>query len=398
MRHGIAMIASIFHPSVGGIQTHTLHLSEKLMARGIDVFVLTRPHPGLPRYQEIRGVPTYRLGASRGSPGFRSTSYIIECCRFLARNPGRWDIAHAHQMLSPMTIGLLARVLLGKKLVVNPHSTGWIGDVEILRSQRPLSGRARLAAALKFADAFVSICQEIHDDLKSIGVREERIWEIPNAVDTDHFRPLPRQERGSLRRALGLPEGWLVVFTGRLAPEKGLDNLLQAWPRVRAHRPDAQLALVGSGDRLTALLAKAESLGIADSVHFPGECIDVAPVLRSADAFVLPSNSEGSPISLLEAMACGLPVVVTAVGGMRQVVEDGVSGGLVPLDDSHSLSEKLLLAADPARAAAWGLHARRHVVTQHSLQTEAENFLELYDHLTGFQTGSSLTLARRPAA
>ncbi len=155
---------------------------------------------------------------------------------------------------------------------------------------------------------------------------------------------------------------------------------------------------MGSGDRLTALLAKAESLGIADSVHFPGECIDVAPVLRSADAFVLPSNSEGSPISLLEAMACGLPVVVTAVGGMRQVVEDGVSGGLVPLDDSHSLSEKLLLAADPARAAAWGLHARRHVVTQHSLQTEAENFLELYDHLTGFQTGSSLTLARRPAA
>jgi len=398
MRHGIAMIASIFHPSVGGIQTHTLHLSEKLRARGIDVFVLTRPHPGLPRYEEIQGVPTYRLGATRGSPAFRAISYIVECCRFLARNPGRWDIAHAQQMLSPMTIGLLARVLIGKKLVVNPHATGTIGDVEILRAQRPLTGRARLAAAVKLADAFVSICQEIRDELVSVGIREEKIWEIPNGVDTDHFRPLPRQERGAFRRALGLPKGCLVVFTGRLATEKNLDNLLQAWPRVRAHRSDAQLAIVGSGEELTALLAKAESLGIADSVHFTGECTDVAPVLRSADAFVLPSSSEGLPISLLEAMACGLPVVATAVGGMRHVVEDGVTGGLVPSGDAHSLSEKLLIAADPALADGWGVHARRHVIAQYSLQTEAETYLELYDHLTGFQTGSSLTLARRPAA
>jgi glycosyltransferase involved in cell wall biosynthesis len=383
---------------VGGIQTHTLNLSQELRARGMDVFVLTRPHPGLPRYEEIRGVPTYRLGATWGGPAIRATSYILECCRFLARNPEKWDIAHVHQMLSPMTVGLLARMLLGKKLVINPHASGSIGDVEILRAQRPVSGRARLAGAVKFADAFVSISHEIRDDLKSLGVREERIWEIPNGVDTDHFRPLPRQEREALRRALGLPKGWLVVYTGRLAAEKGLDNLLQAWPRVRAHRSDAQLAIVGSGEQLTSLLAKAESLGVADSIHFAGECTDAAPVLRAADAFVLPSSTEGLPISLLEAMACGLPIVATAVGGSRQLVEDGVSGGLVPSGDSHSLSEKLLIAGDPALAGAWGHQARRHIVAHYSLQTVAETYVELYDHLIGVQTGSSVAFARRPAA
>lgn len=398
MRYGIAMIASIFPPSVGGIQTHTLHLSEKLLARGIDVFVLTRPHPGRPRYEEIRGVPTYRLGAARGSPAFRAISYIVECWRFLARNPGRWDVAHAQQMLSPMTVGLFARGLKRKKLAVTAHSTGSIGDVGILRRQRPLSGRTRLAAAVKFVDAFVSICPEIRDEFKSVGIREEKIWDIPNGVDTDHFRPLPRQERGALRHALGLPKGWLVVFTGRLAVEKGLDNLLRAWPRVRAQRADAQLAIAGQGEELTALLAKAESLGIADSVHFAGECTDVAPVLQSADAFVLPSNNEGLPMALLEAMACELPVVATGVGGVPHAVEDGVTGGLVASGDWQSLSEKLLIAGDPALAGGWGLHARRRVVAQYSLQAEAETYLELYDHLTGFQSASSLTFGHRPAA
>jgi glycosyltransferase involved in cell wall biosynthesis len=398
MRFGIAMIASVFPPSVGGIQTHTLHLCEKLRNRGLEAFVLTRSHPGLPRYEEIGGVPTYRLGFSRGGPAICATSYILECCRHLATHRKQWDVVHAHQMLSPMTVGLLARAALGGKLVVNPHASGQIGDVETLRKRRPLTGRARLAGALKFGDAFVSISAGIRDDLRRLGAEEEKIWDIPNGVDTEHFRPLTRHQRAPLRRALGLPDGWMIVFTGRLAPEKGLDTLLQAWPQVRARRPDAQLLIVGGGERLPTLLAQAGSLAITGSVHFAGECADAAPVLQAADCFVLPSMTEGLPVSLLEAMACGLPVVATSVGGSRQLVEDGVSGGLVAPGDAQALSEKLLAAADPPRGESWGQRARRQVVAMYSLDTVAEKYAELYQHLLGIRASSPAAVARRPAA
>ncbi len=208
MRYGIAMIASVFHPSVGGIQTHTLSLSQKLRKRGVDAFVLTRSQPGLAPYEEIRGVPTHRLGIKRGGRSIRAASYILECAGHLARHRKAWAVVHAHQMLSPMTAGLLARAVIGKKLVVNPHACGKIGDVEILRTQRPITGRLRLAGALKYADAFVSISAGIRDDLKNLGVPAERIWDIPNGVGTEHFRPLARIHRpAALRRSLGLPTG-----------------------------------------------------------------------------------------------------------------------------------------------------------------------------------------------
>src|SRR5262249_46306158 len=129
MRFGVAMIASIFHPSVGGIQTHTLRLSRKLRQRGVDAFVVTRPRESRPRYEEIEGVPTYRVGIRRGSLALRAGAYVLAGVRQLAALRGRWQVAHVHQMLSPMSLGLLAKSVLGNRLVINPHLSGTNGDV-----------------------------------------------------------------------------------------------------------------------------------------------------------------------------------------------------------------------------------------------------------------------------
>lgn len=398
MRFGVAMIASVFHPSVGGIQTHTLQLTAKLRARGVDAFVLTRAQPSLALYEEIRGVPTYRLGSPQRRGGLGSLNYILECGRFLARHRQRWQVVHAQQMLSPMTIGLLARSLPGKKLVVTAHASGpELGDVWLLRHRRPL-GRARLSASLKFVDAFVSISARIREDLRTAGARDERVWELPQGVDTERFRPLRSQDRAALRRSLGLPSGWLVVFSGRLAPEKGLDVLLQAWPSVVARKPGAQLLLLGAGELLDPLFALAESLGVASSVHFAGQCQDAAPILQAADAFVLPSHTEGMPMSLLEAMSCGLPVVASAVGGMCELVTDGVNGALVPPGNCEALAEKLLAASEPSCAQPWGQRARRMVLTHHSLDTVIDSYLELYQHLLGIRDRALTACVHRPAA
>jgi glycosyltransferase involved in cell wall biosynthesis len=298
-------------------------------------------------------------------------------------------------MLSPMSLGLLARALLGRRLVVNPHACGPIGDIETLRRGRRVTGRIRLAAAVKMADAFVAISRDIRNELTSLGVDEKRIWEIPNGVDTGHFHPVDGASKRQLRQQIGLPEGWMVIYAGRLAPEKGIDVLIDAWPRVVRQRPDAQLTLVGAGSDLGDLCNRVESLGIERSVHFVGECSDVAPLLQAADAFVLPSKTEGLPVSLLEAMACGLPVVATQVGGSRQVLEDGVTGGLVPPNEPVALADKLLEAN---RGTSWGARARRQIAAGYSLDLIADRFVAMYENLLRLEPNSIPGAARRTAA
>src|SRR5262249_8506119 len=180
-----------------------------------------------------------------------------------------------------------------------------------------------------------------------------------------------------------LPRGWLVVYTGRLAPEKGLDVLLRCWPQVVSRRPDAQLVLVGAGELLTTLFALTESLGVAGSVHFAGQCSDTAPILQSADALVLPSQHEGMPMSLLQAMACRFPVAASGVGGCGELPSGGFKGGRVPPGNCQALAEKRRAAGDPPPADRWGQRARRLVLAQHSLDAVADTYLELYQHLLG---------------
>ncbi|HEY0738377.1 MAG TPA: glycosyltransferase family 4 protein [Herpetosiphonaceae bacterium] len=378
MRFGVAMISSVFYPSIGGAQTHTLRLSQKLKARGVDVLVITRHYEGLARYEEIDGIPTYRVGKGEGNLIVAALSYIVGALRVLLAQRNRYHILHCHLMISPMTIGLLAKPLVRKPLVINPHRSGKIGDVGFLTHNRPITGRLRLALARRWGDAFVSISRDIHDELAGIGVGDNKLWDIANGVDVDHFAPVTAAERAELRESLDLPLGPLVVFTGRLVTEKGVNVLIDAWPRVLRAQPDAKLLLVGDGDQREELEAQARQLGIAEQVIFAGGCADVAPYLRAADAFVLPSFAEGLPIALLEAMACGLPSVATAIGGTMRVLTDDVHGRLVPVSDPTALAQGLIEALGPS-GQTWGEQARQHVVAQYSLDVVADRYMEMYE-------------------
>jgi glycosyltransferase involved in cell wall biosynthesis len=283
-------------------------------------------------------------------------------------------------MLSPMTIGLVARASLHKPLVINPHRSGSIGDIGILTERRPFTGRLRIAAARRWGDAFVSISDAIHAELRDSGIAEERIWDIPNGVDTDHFRPAGDQERTAIRRELQLAGAPLAIFAGRLVTEKGIDKLIDAWPRVLRSLPDAQLLLVGEGAERPALEIRVRQLSLAHRVRFIASQADVAPYLRAADAFVLPSYAEGMPIALLEAMACGLPCIATAVGGSTQLIDDGVTGRLVPPGDTSALAGSLIEALSGG-VAERGRQARERIVATYSLDIVTDRHIELYEGL-----------------
>jgi glycosyltransferase involved in cell wall biosynthesis len=374
----ITMVTALFPPSIGGIQSHTLRLAQKLVAKGAAVTVVTRLGPGLATYEEMEGVAVHRVGlAGRVPPAAGSIAFIAAAAAEIVRLAPRTDVVHAHQLLSPTTASLLAAALARRPLVLNPHACGDIGDVGQL--SRSAIGRARLRAAVLVADAFVAVSRPIRDELLGAGVAPRQVWSIANGVDADRFRPAGAEERASLRRSLRLPSGPLAVYAGRLAREKGGDVLLDAVPTLRARLPGARVCLVGTGAEEASLRAQASRLGIADAVVFAGGVADVAPYLRAADAAVLPSRTEGMPVALLEGMACALPCVATAVGGTREVLVDGETGWLIPAERPAVLGAALADAlCGGATAATRGEAARAHVLAHYTLDAVADRFLALY--------------------
>lgn len=163
-------------------------------------------------------------------------------------------------------------------------------------------------------------------------------------------------------------EGAVVVFTGRLIKAKGLLELLEAWPLLLREVPRAHLLLVGDGTDREALRARARALGVAERVHLAGWVEDVVPFLWAADAFALPSHTEGMPNGLLEAMATGLPCVATSVGAVPDVLRDGGAGPLVPPRDPRALAPALVAVLEgEAAARRLGAAARARVEAHYTL-------------------------------
>ncbi len=372
----VAMLTALFPPSVGGIQSHTLRLGQKLVERGVEVHVVTRCGPGLPVFERMVGVRVHRVGVSAATGAAGSLAFMAEALRAVVRLRRHFDVLHAHQLLSPSTVGLAAAALTGLPLIVNPHACGDIGDVRVLSATR--LGRLRLAAVMRGADAFVAVSGAIRDELLAAGAPPQAVWSIVNGVDTDRFAPVTPRERLVLRRSLRLGEEPLVVYTGRLAREKGVDVLVAAWPLLLARVPGARLCLLGDGPEEARLREQASALGVEASVAFLGGVPDVAPRLRAADAAVLPSRTEGMPVALIEAMSCGLPVVATAVGGSAEVLRDGTTGRLVPPDSPAALAEALAEALLEPAASARGRAARADVLARFAMDLVADRFLALY--------------------
>ncbi|MFT3916845.1 MAG: glycosyltransferase family 4 protein [Anaeromyxobacteraceae bacterium] len=374
----VALLTSLYPPSVGGIQSHTHALAEALAARGARVEVVTRRaqgHPAVAHPRRHLGV--HRVGAPPGTPGPAATvAYVAGAVRAVLRL--RPDVLHAHQLLSPTSAALAASALGGAPALLNPHACGAIGDVGVLSATA--LGRLRLRAAMRRAAGFVAISGSIRDELLAAGAPERKVHALPNGVDLERFRPPSAAERHAARARLGV-RGPLAVYCGRLSPEKGVDVLVAAWPRVLAAAPGARLVVLGEGPEAARLLAGVRALGVDASVSLPGPG-DPAALLAAADAFVLPSRTEGLPVALLEAMAARVPVVATAVGGSAELLADGLTGRLVPPGDPVRLGDALAgLFSDPQGAATRAAAALDLVRRRHGIGAVADHLLALYARL-----------------
>jgi glycosyltransferase involved in cell wall biosynthesis len=369
----VAMMIQGYAPRIGGAERQLAALAPLLREQSVEVSVLTRRYAGLAPFERVEGVPVYRLPIP-GPYQLGSLVFTLAALPLLARL--RPHIVHAHELLSPTTTALAAKRVLGCPVVAKVLRGGVDGDLAKLRRNR-LSAR-RVAIIRDRVDAFVAISREIDGELAALGVPQERRAFIPNGVDLDRFAPAAPCERQALRAQLGLPDVPIAVFSGRLAPEKRIDLLLATWPEVRAAHPDALLLLVGEGPEQERYARAAGCMG----ARFAGAVADVAPYLRAADLFVLPSATEGLSNALLEALAAGLPAVATSVGGTPDILANGESGLLVPAGDPPALLRALLaLLGDGALRERFGKSGRARVSGAYALPATALRLRALYDQL-----------------
>lgn len=217
------------------------------------------------------------------------------------------------------------------------------------------------------------------------------VW-VPNGVDASCYSP--DKSAGVRIRARMDWEGFVWLAVGNLRVPKDYPNLLRAFAWMSARAPQARLAIVGSGPLRTSLESLAGELGIGVKVRFLGAREDVRELLQAVDGFVMSSAWEGTPMALLEACACGVPVVATRVGGNPDVVEDGVSGYLIDPRNSEALGEAMLklMALPESERAVMGVAARRRVESAFGHERIVDKWENIYEQM--MQTTSQSVVSR----
>ncbi|HET9635702.1 MAG TPA: glycosyltransferase, partial [Gemmatimonadaceae bacterium] len=329
---------------VGGLESVVLALSVGQMRRGHDVTVLLTHEPRADRHPfaaalENAGVPTETI-AVPARAYWKERGLVKEFCE-----RERPDVMHTHGY-RPDILHAASRVRRDFATVTTIHGSSRVGGASTFHEQLQM-------LLLRRFDAVIAVSNQLAESLRSRHVPASRLHIIPNAWEP-RFSAM---DRSDARSTLGLPHDGIVIgWIGRLIPIKGADVFINALARLRIESWTA--AIIGDGTERARLQVLVDEAGLTERVRFQGAVTEAARCMRAFDVLVLSSRSEGTPITLLEAMSAGVPVVATRVGGVPEVVRER-EAVLVPPEDPESLANGIArvllepeLAAAQARAAA----------------------------------------------
>lgn len=350
---------------------HTMHVG------GAEILAAAYARRAAPAFRSVFACldDLGQLGAKLRDEGFtvevvgRRPGFDWRCAQRLARflRRERVDLIHAHQY-GPFAYSSLSRLFGGgAPILFMEHGRDY---PDFPRPKRKIANRLLLRAR----DRVVAVGECVRRALvDNEGIRSERIQVVYNGVDLSRYDS-QRRERDNVRRELGItPDQPLVMQVARLNRLKDHATALRAFALVAAQRPDARLALAGDGEERAAVEQRIEELGLNEQVVLLGTRHDIPRLLQGADLFLLSSITEGIALTLIEAMATGLPVAATAVGGNAEVVASEQTGLLVPPRTPDAMAQQLLtLMGDPSlrerygRAGVERAHARFSDVTMHA--------------------------------
>lgn len=396
----ICLVTEIFHPEdQGGQGRQAFALAQRMSAQGAVVSVATRRNFATSTAREvIDGIRISRLaptGLLKGKGWLAippTLLFLTLLLLHLIRQRRSYDVILVQGVKAILIPTALVAWLLRKRCIVKVDAVAELEQEltpESLAQMKLREGAtlvrywARLRdALLRRAHATVAISAEIEAALTRRVGSAARVVRIPNGLEL-RDSSVPANERAALRRRLRLPDGLLVIFTGRLSRAKGLPMLIEVWSQIAREHADAHLVLVGSGDRSfdgceQELRDSIRTAQLDSRVTFTGHVENVHEYLQASDLFVSPSESEGFGLSLVEAMAAGLPCVSTAVGVAPEVIRDRREGWLIPVRDPAALSSALHDALDQRSALpAIGAAARRAVTGRFDIDEVARRYLEV---------------------
>ncbi len=373
----VLMVVRLFHPWIGGTERQAHKLAAALIDRGVDTTIVTgRWFRGTPRDEVLDGVPVHRhhtlweFFGIRGLRKFGGYLYIVTLLWYLWRRREDYDVIHVHGLNYHTFAAVIAGHRLGRPVIAKLANSGRASDIAKMREDRQLALARHMLPTALTCDRFVALNPAVVSELSAVGVPRERIVTLTNGVDTGRA---PRRDHA-------LSDPARILYVGRLHPQKGLDTLVRAFALLRARLPQpVVLRLVGEGPAEQELRRLAHELGVAELVGFAGRQEDVTPHLDDADVFVLYSRVEGLSNALLEALAAGLPAVVSDIPGNRTVVTDGRTGLVVPVDDAPALASALeRLLTDDGLRTRLGTAGRLAVEQVYSFDRVAAQYIDLY--------------------
>jgi len=370
----IRLLHVLFSLDTGGAEYVVLNLLKRLDPARYDLHVCSLTGAGqLTGEFRALGVEVHVLHKRAGI----DVGLIGSLVRLLRRT--RADIVHTHNVTPWLYAGIAARII-GTTLYHTEHSNLFPHQRALMAAERWLARWTRLV---------ISDSEKVKRQLvEGQGLPAQKIVTVLNGIDTAAFAAAAGTAGAASaahqrkRRELGLDGAAPLVGTvGRLAAVKDQATLLEAFAQVATRFPHARLLMIGDGPMRPSLEARAKALGIAPRVLFLGRRTDIAELLPLLDVFVLSSVSEGLPLTVLEAMACGVPVVATDVGGLREVVSDGQTGLLVPVKSPERLAQAVAtLLGDAAGRRTMGETARRRAATQFDVSHMVRGYEAAYHH------------------
>lgn len=379
-------VGIVCYASVGGSGVIATELGKALAARGHHVHILSSETPfRLVDYQP--GLAFHRV-ETPSYPLFREPQYVLSLATKIVQvaRQEELDVVHAHYAIPHAAAAYLARQILASthpgrvpRIITTLHGT----DITLLGSDRSYS--ETVAFCLQQSDGVTAVSESLRaDTYRELAVTAD-IRVIPNFLDCAAYS---RRKVPELRSQLAPRGEHVLIHVSNVRPVKRVTAVIEIFARVRREMP-ARLLVVGDGPDLGSAIRVAKSLGVADDVRFLGEQDTIVPLLSASDVFLLPSAQESFGLAALEAMACEVAVVASRVGGLPEVIEDGVSGFLHDPADLDGMAQSALrLLAD---------EALRKRVTAAGRRIAAERFCDTII-VPRYETYYEETLARPPTS
>ena len=293
---------------------------------------------------------------------------------------GSFDIVHTHGYFADI-VGIPVSRWLGIPVVTTCH--GYIGSSNKISFLNTYNVADQ--AIVRFSNRIIAVSESLRDILTGRGIREEKIRVVRNSVNVEDRPSQEERERALIREELNISEeDCLIGFIGRLSHEKGFRYLLEAATLLRKESIPVKLLVLGEGPQLGELVDRSRKQGLNGWCHFLGFQKDIHRWIPAMDVFVLSSLTEGTPMALLEVMSHGKPVVATNVGGVPQIIRNGINGMLVPPGDAHAIRSAILdIISDPGFRRRLNEESLKTVRTQFNLKNWMEEIYGIYDDAIG---------------